>query len=55
MNIQEEIEQTRNEKWLKQMQKTMDKIEQLVKEEEDTSFENFIICYIELKKKCLKS
>ena len=51
MSIQEEITQIREERWLKDMESIKAKLDALVQDELDTSLEQFLHDYYELKKK----
>jgi len=54
MSIQEELNQVKKEKWLKDMQYIITKLENIVKDEYDTSLEQFLYDYYELKKELNK-
>ncbi len=51
MSIQEKIEKVREEKFFKDLSNVYNKLEQIVKDECDTSLEQFFYEYITLKKK----
>jgi len=50
MSIQEELNQVKKEKWLKDLESVKAKLDAVVREEYDTSLEQFLHDYYELKK-----
>ena len=50
MSIQEELNQVKKTKWLKDMEYVKAKLDTIVKDEYDTSLEQFLMDYYELKK-----
>lgn len=53
-NIAEEIEKIRDVKWFKDLSSVYSKLEEIVRDEYDTSLEQFLIDYYELKTKLSK-
>ena len=53
-NIAEEIEKIRDVKWCKDLSSVYSKLEEIVRDEYDTSLEQFLIDYYELKTKLSK-
>lgn len=50
MSIQEELDQVKKTKWLKDMEYVKAKLDAIVKDEYDTSLEQFLMDYYQLKK-----
>lgn len=53
-NIAEEIDNIRDVKWFKDLTSVYSKLEEIVRDEYDTSLEQFLIDYYELKTKLSK-